>query len=183
MISIVVFQCVFLLVAMAMLLVWATAVSRKIDDIQQTVGVIEGYSVLTRNAYFELKRMLDDGVKLRNDSVTVEFCMYWASLYFDGAEIATKIIRTLETIGYDDEIEILPGDDDSELTVVFDRDCFVRHPLGGLTELHIPVNSSTKPFRDRLLSDGWKITSPETDSGGTDDAVLPDQVEVVDTGK
>jgi hypothetical protein len=102
---------------------------------------------------------------------------YVVMLYFDDETVTTGI-AFISDIGHDDEIEIVPDtDDEMGLTVVFDSDCYAYHSMSGPTQLHIPVNCSIDTFRERLLSDGWQITSPE--SGGSDDEVLPSNTQAV----
>ena len=167
-------------------LMYATSVINKNlflmqDERVEDVSHVFAYLRETVEGIADIASRLDEGVKLINP-VQVAFHLYNVSLCFDDGETATKVMRTFSEIGYDDEIEILPEQDDApEFYVIFDHDCFARHSLDDLTELMIAAGSSLSLFRDRLLSDGWKITSPETEE--VPDAVLPDPVEAVCPGQ
>ncbi len=176
-----IFLALVVLLILGLLLYGLGVTGRVLLEITKEIDEIERNSRTTQIALSGISCTLDHGVNLRDGTIQVSIFSYNAELYFDNGVRATGRIRTLSDVGYEAEIEILDDQGDGgELIVVFDRYCFVRHTLNGLPELHIPVSGTIDAFRDRLLSDGWKITSP--DFGGRDDEVLSDNTTTVDQG-
>jgi hypothetical protein len=177
--SILFFAVSFLVLTFAVIRV-SLSFSEAIDDIKYGIESLR-VSACTSSVLLDLIRSsLHAGVTLKAGQRLDILYPYVVILYFDD-ETVTIGIAFVSDIGHDDEIEIIPDtDDEMGLTVVFDNDCYAFHSASSATQLHIPVNCSIDTFRERLLSDGWQITSPE--SGGSDDEVLPSNTQAVCQG-
>lgn len=187
---------VFLLLGLGSLVIYATsvlnhnlcvigdfidAINGRFDAANKNIGLL---GELTDAATRAVLGRLDRGVKPDAGSQFRLIHPYEMHLLFDDGDEAAKVMCFEDAIGIDDEIELLEEEDDKPgLSVTFDDCCLVRHPLEGFVELSIPIDEPLSLFRDRLIGDGWEITSPEDDDGVDDDAeTTPDEADRVCAG-
>lgn len=111
------------------------------------------------------------------------FFAYHVVLSFPEGEIVSKNLLMLDSIGYEDRIEILKEQDGQPgLTVECGNGSEVLHTMDDLPRVFLDAESSFSLFRDRLVSEGWKIEWPVAESGGSSDEAISGQAESVGQG-